>query len=53
MYEDSGPATKRHERGDLIDVPVAVECSGGLLRYRPIARSGISNPCRSDPAARC
>src|SRR5882762_8152510 len=32
---------KRHQRSDLIDVPVAVECRGGLLRYRPIARGGI------------
>ena len=31
---------KRHQRSDLIDVPVAVECRGGLLRYRPIARGG-------------
>src|SRR5882762_5110379 len=32
---------KRHQRSDLIDVPVAVERRGGLLRYRPIARGGI------------
>src|SRR5262245_49080768 len=29
------------QRSDLIDVPVAVECSGGLLRYCPIARGRI------------
>src|SRR6266850_3160194 len=32
---------KRHQRSDLINAPVAVECCGGLLRYRPIARGGI------------
>src|ERR1700751_1378394 len=32
---------KRHQRGDLIDAAKAVECCGGLLRYRPIARGGI------------
>src|SRR5712671_1896667 len=32
---------KRHQRSDLINAPVAVECRGGLLRYRPIASSGI------------
>src|SRR5262249_38824698 len=32
---------ERHQRSDLINVPVAVECRGGLLRYRPIARGGI------------
>src|SRR6266404_3975086 len=32
---------KRHQRGDLIHVPIAVECCGGLLRYRPVARGGI------------
>src|SRR2546426_7331103 len=32
---------KRHQRSDLINVSVAVECCGGLLRYRPIARGGI------------
>ncbi len=32
---------KRHHRSDLINAPVAVECCGGLLRYRPIARGGI------------
>src|SRR6476660_5049141 len=29
------------QRSDLIDVPVAVECGGGLLRYCPIARGRI------------
>src|SRR3954470_3938217 len=32
---------ERHQRSDLIDVPVAVECRGRLQRYRPIARGGI------------
>jgi hypothetical protein len=32
---------KRHQRGDLVNVPVAVEGCGGLLRYRPLARAGI------------
>src|SRR5882762_11838454 len=32
---------KRHQRGDLINVPIAVECGEGLLRYRPLARGGI------------
>src|SRR5437867_4334256 len=32
---------KRHQRSDLINVSVAVECCGGLLRCRPIARGGI------------
>src|SRR5262249_23952142 len=31
---------ERHQRSDLINVPVAVECCGGLQRYRPIARGG-------------
>src|SRR4030095_8477740 len=35
------PGDKRHQRGDLITLPIAVECCGGLLRYRPIARGGI------------
>src|SRR6266850_2703963 len=32
---------ERHHRSDFIDAPVAVECRGGLLRYRPLARGGI------------
>src|SRR6267143_3980598 len=32
---------ERHHRGDLINMPIAVERCGGLLRYRPIARRGI------------
>src|SRR5260370_988523 len=32
---------KRPQRGDLINVPIAVECCEGLLRYRPLARGGI------------
>ena len=36
------PAGDKSDHGsDLINVPVAVECGGGLLRYRPIARGGI------------
>src|SRR5260370_1618498 len=32
---------KRHQRGDLINVPIAVERCEGLLRYRPLARGRI------------
>ena len=32
---------ERHQRGDLINMPIAVERCGGLLRHRPIARRGI------------
>src|SRR2546425_11934032 len=32
---------ERHHRCDLINMPIAVECRGGLLRHRPIARRGI------------
>src|ERR1700684_2801791 len=32
---------KCHQRGDLINVPIAVECCEGLLRYRPLARGWI------------
>src|SRR5260370_21139333 len=32
---------ERHHRCDLINMPIAVERRGGLLRYRPISRSGI------------
>src|SRR3984957_9787064 len=32
---------KRHQRSDLINAPVAVECCGGFLGQCPIARSGI------------
>src|ERR1700674_2555274 len=32
---------ERHHRGDLINMPIAVERCGGLLRYRPIAGGGI------------
>ena len=32
---------KRDHCSDLINVPVAVECSGGLLRHCPLARRGI------------
>src|SRR5260370_29874647 len=32
---------KRRHCGDLLNMPIAVERSGGLLRYRPITRSGI------------
>src|SRR5438093_11682549 len=30
-----------HQRGDLINAPIAVERCGGLLRHRPLARRGI------------
>src|ERR1700730_4703898 len=32
---------KSYQSGDLLNASVAVECCGGLLRYRPIARGGI------------
>src|SRR5712692_9770553 len=32
---------ERHQRGDLIDTPIAVKRGGGLLRRRPLARRGI------------
>src|ERR1700758_5090256 len=32
---------KRCHCGNLLNMPIAVERSGGLLRYRPITRSGI------------
>src|SRR5580692_4785081 len=32
---------KRRHCGDLLNMPIAVERCGGLLRYRPITRSGI------------
>src|SRR6266849_800821 len=32
---------ERHQRGDLINTPIAVERCDGLLRHRPIARRGI------------
>jgi len=41
MYEDSGPATKRYQRGDLINVSIAAERCEGLLWYRPLACGGI------------
>src|SRR6267142_5044880 len=31
----------RHQRSDLINAPVTVECCECLLRYRPFARGGI------------
>jgi len=43
MYEDSGPAMKCHRGGDLLNVPVAVECGGGLLRHGPIADAGFKS----------
>src|SRR5579863_5550379 len=39
MYEDSGPAMNATR--DLVNIPVAVQCCGGLLRHGPIARCGI------------
>jgi len=41
MYEDSGPGDERHQRGDLINMPIAVERCGRLLRHRPISGRGI------------
>ena len=35
------PGDERHQRGDLIDTPIAVERGGGLLRHRPVTRRGI------------
>src|SRR6266436_5749238 len=32
---------KRHQCSDLINATEAVECGGGLLRHRPLARGGI------------
>src|SRR5258705_2783578 len=32
---------KRHQRSDLINAPVTVECCECLLRYRPFARGGV------------
>src|SRR5437588_4757623 len=32
---------ERHQRGDLLNMPIAVERRGGLLRHRPLARRGI------------
>ena len=32
---------KRHQRGNLFNMPIAVERCGGLLRHRPLARRGI------------
>src|SRR5437867_11006443 len=32
---------ERHQRGDLINMPIAVERCGGLLRHRPSARAGF------------
>src|SRR5712675_2823130 len=32
---------KRHQRSDLINAPVTIECCECLLRYRPFARGGI------------
>src|SRR5579864_1416191 len=32
---------KRRHCGDLLNMPIAIERGGGLLRYRPITRSGI------------
>src|SRR5207253_1609196 len=32
---------KRDHGSDLIDAPEAVECGGGLLWHRPLARGGI------------
>src|SRR5258708_31846205 len=34
-------ADKRPQPSNLINAPVAVECRGGLLRYRPFARGGV------------
>src|SRR5260370_15129784 len=45
---------KRHQRGDLINVPIAVECCEGLLRYRPLARGGVPSPiCPARPGFGC
>ena len=41
MYEDSGPATNATIAAISSTLAVAVECGGGLLRHRPIARGGI------------
>src|SRR5580698_9557165 len=30
-----------HHRGDLVNLAITVECGGGLLWHRPIARGGI------------
>jgi hypothetical protein len=30
-----------HHRGDLVNMAIAVECRGGLLRHRPIAGGGV------------
>src|SRR5260370_42403800 len=30
-----------HHRGDIVNVAIAVECCGGLLRHRPLAGGGI------------
>src|SRR5438128_5177486 len=37
---------ERHQRGDLIDMPITVERCGGLLRHRPIALRGIHGSLR-------
>src|SRR6266850_199369 len=32
---------ERHHRGDIVNMTIAVECCGGLLRRCPIARGGV------------
>src|SRR5260221_14357713 len=32
---------ERHQRGDLFNMPIAVERRSGLLRHRPVACRGI------------
>src|ERR1700738_1889810 len=35
---------ERHHRSDFINMPITVERCGGLLRHRPVARSGLQIP---------
>src|SRR5258708_25832671 len=38
-----------HHRGDIVNMAIAVECGGGLLRHRPVARRGAQFPADRAP----
>src|SRR5258708_12327146 len=45
-----------HHRGDLVNLAITVECCGGLLRRRPIARGGVQflvDPAPPHPVYPC
>ena len=44
---------ERHQRGDLINMPIAIKRCGGLLRHRSIALRGIQIQIRVDRTPSC